>query len=734
MKKSLFLAVVYLFSFWAANADEGMWVPLFLDKYNIEEMKEKGFKLSAKDIYDVNQASLKDAVMIFGGGCTAELISDKGLILTNHHCGFGRIQAHSTIEHDYLTDGFWAGSMAEELPNPGLTVTFLVYMEDVSERVLSVFDEKMSMHQRDLKIDSVCTVIENEIVKKHNNKYEAVVESFFYGNQFIVMVTEEFKDVRLVGAPPSSIGKFGGDTDNWVWPRHTGDFSMFRIYADENNQPAEYSPDNKPYKPKKFFPINIGGVKEGDFTMIFGYPGSTQEYIPSYTVNNIVNMENPDRIALRDLKLNVINKAMKEDRATRIKYAAKQSGIANAWKKWIGQNIGLKRIKIIQLKKEYEEKFQKWANTNRTGSFYKNVLPEYAKIESEIMPYQKAYYYFIECIYYTDVWKTYNSVYNRLNKISKSNDFAEIDSIKETSDKYVDNLLKDYDVKVDKEIFVKLLNAYFENIDSKFYPNIYNEIKEKYNGSTEKYVDFLYENSIFTDNARLKEFISLYYNGNAKYKRKNKETSLYTINDLLTDPYLLLIEDFKGVYRDLVLPDLGRLWDKRDSLDHLYMQGQMKMEPKKTFYPDANFTLRIAYGSVKGFKPRDGLIYDYYTTLDGVIEKDNPEIYDYDVPDKLKELYNKKDYGRYADENGKMHVCFIGDNHTSGGNSGSPVINANGELIGVNFDRCWESTMSDIKFDPNYCRNIMLDIRYVLFIVDKYAGAGYLIDEMKIIE
>ncbi len=734
MKKLVFIGV-YLFSFiFITFADEGMWIPLFLNKYNIEEMQKKGFKLSAEDIYSVNKASLKDAVMIFGGGCTAELISDKGLILTNHHCGFSNIQSHSTIEHDYLTDGFWAGSIGEELPNPGLTVTFLIYMQDVSERVLSVYNEKMTINQRNLKIDSVCSVIENEIVKKNKGKYEAVVESFFYGNQYIVMVTEKFKDVRLVGAPPSAIGKFGGDTDNWVWPRHTGDFSMFRIYADENNNPAEYSPDNKPYKPKKFFPVNIGGVKEGDFTLIFGYPGHTQEYLPSYTVDNIVNMENPDRIKIRQAKLDIINKAMNNDRKTRIQYAAKQSRIANAWKKWIGQNMGLKRIGIINEKQQYEQNFQKWANSQKDGELYRNVLNDYKNLENNIKKYQQAYYYFIECVYYTDVWKINSYIFKKLDEISKEKDWKKIDNMKNEVIKSIDNLLKDYDPEVDKEIFTQLMMLYFNDVEKQFYPNFYNDINAKFNGNVEKYVEYLYEKSIFTNKERLVDFVNLYYNGDKKYLKKNKENAIYTKEDLLKDPYLNLFEDFKAVYGQKISPIHEKLINQRDSLNHLYMQGQMKMEPKKVFYPDANFTLRVAYGAVEGFKPRDGIIYNYFTTLDGVIDKDNPEIYDYNVPEKLRKLYAKKDYGKYADKDGKLHVCFIGSNHTTGGNSGSPVINANGELIGVNFDRCWESTMSDIKFDPNYCRNIMLDIRYVLFIVDKYAGATNLIEEMTIIK
>ena len=732
-RKFCLILLYFIISLQFAIADEGMWIPLFLEKYNIEEMHKKGFKLSAKDIYDVNQASLKDAVMIFGGGCTGELISGKGLILTNYHCGYGSIQRHSSIEHDYLTDGFWAMSQTEELPNPGLTITFLKYMQDVTTRVSAVYTEDMPIAIRQQKIDSVSKIIEQEAIKKSDGKYTAKVESFFYGNQYILIVSQIFKDVRLVGAPPSAIGKFGGDTDNWVWPRHTGDFSIFRVYANKNNEPANYSPDNVPYKPKKFFPINISGVHENDFTMIFGYPGYTQEYIPSFLVDNIINLVNPLRINVRQEKLDIINQAMNQDKKIRIQYSAKQAGIANGWKKWIGQNQGLNRLNILKEKQNFEQKFQQWAD-NQNNNRYKNLLNDYKKISKDIRPYEKAYYFFIETVYYSDLWKIYKKTIKQLSKIDELSDPNKIDSIKTIIIKNSDNFFEDYNHNIDKKIFKTTMKLYFKNVDEKFLPNFFYIIQNKYNGSIDNFIDSVYETSIFTDQQRLTDFIKNYHNNNKKYKKTHKNVK-YTKFDIANDLVTIIIDDFISEYNYDILPSYSNLSDKIDSLNHLYMQAQMKMQPDKIFYPDANFTLRVAYGKVKGFRPRDGLIYDYYTTLDGVIEKDNPNIYDYNVPKKLKELYKNKDFGRYADkQDGKIHTCFIGDNHTTGGNSGSPVINANGELIGVNFDRCWESTMSDIKFDPNYCRNIMLDIRYVLFIIDKYAGAGYLIDEMEIIE
>ncbi|MEA3450289.1 MAG: S46 family peptidase [Bacteroidota bacterium] len=723
--KKLLLSILITFIMFPMFADEGMWIPLFLEKYNIEEMQKKGFKLSAKDIYDVNEASMKDAIMIFGGGCTAELISDQGLILTNYHCGYSNVQSHSSVENDYLTNGFWAMSKNEELTNPGLNVTFLVYMKDVTDQILAQVNDQMTLKERQNKIDAESRKIAQKIEDKSEGKYEAVVEPFFYGNQYIVMVTQVFKDVRLVGAPPSAIGKFGGDTDNWVWPRHTGDFSLFRIYADKNNQPAEYSSDNVPFKPKKFFSINIGGIKEGDFTMIFGYPGHTEQYIPSFLVNNTLNIVNPLRIELRTKKLNIIDKAMSSDKKIRIQYASKQARIANGWKKWIGQNQGLKRLGILKEKQKYETKFQKWANS-QDNEMYKNLLADYENYAEKISPFEKAYYYFVEIMFYSDNWRIYSSTVRNINAITKESAKKKIKELKKKAIKTVENFFKNYNQKIDREIFKQVLTLFFNENPENFYPNFYSKIKTDFGGDIERFVDHVYDNSILTDEKKLIDFITNF--------NDNNKTN-YNTEDLSKDPFISLIDDFVSIYNYHILPKYGFFDQRIDSLNHLYMQAQMKMEPETVFYPDANFTLRVAHGSVKGFRPRDGIVYDYYTTLDGVIDKDNPEIYDYDVPDKLKNLFAKKDYGRFADKkDGKIHVCFIADNHTSGGNSGSPVINANGELIGVNFDRCWESTMSDIKFDPDYCRNISLDIRYVLFLVDKYAGAGYLIEEMNIVQ
>lgn len=711
------------------KADEGMWLFLFLNKYNIEEMQQKGFKLTAKDIYDANEASLKDAVVMFGNGCTGEIVSDKGLLLTNHHCGYGSIQKHSTLENDYLTNGFWAMSQQEELPNPGLTVTFLIYMEDVSERIKSVYTEKTPYQQRIRKIDSVCLKIESETEIKHKNKYEAEVESFFYDNQYILIVTQTYKDVRLVGTPPNSIGKFGGDTDNWVWPRHTGDFSVFRIYADKDNNPTTYNTENVPYKPKKSLDISIKGVKQNDFTFVLGYPAYTQSYIPSYAVNNLVDTINPIQIDIRQKKLDLINASMSSDKLIRIQYSAKQAGIANGWKKWIGQNQGLKRIGIGNLKEEYEQKFQKWADTTKSSGYYKNILPNYKIVVEKLTPIEKTLTTFSEVIFSSDIWKLYNTINRLLINIDKVPSSAE--ETKQKALNYIEAFYKDYNPNLDKEIFAETFELLFKYTSPKYYPSIYNEINIKTQTSIKEFAKELHSNSLLTNKETLIDFINN-YNKEIKVKKKTKKI---TYSDFETEKIVIFFKELFEIYNTQILPNYKKYQLELDSLNHLYMQAQMNYEPQKVFYPDANFTMRLSYGNIKGFKPRDGLAYEWFTTLEGVIEKDNPEIYDYKVPEKLKQLYKTKDYGIYADkEDGKMHICFIASNHTSGGNSGSPVLNNEGQLIGINFDRCWESTMSDIKFDDNYCRNISLDIRYVLFIIDKYAGASYLLNEMKIIK
>jgi hypothetical protein len=694
-----------------------MWIPLLLKKYNIEDMRKKGFKLTAEDIYSINNASMKDAVMIFGGGCTAELISERGLIITNHHCGYSSIQSHSSLEHDYLTDGFWAMTDGQELSNPGLTVTFLIRMEDVTTQVLFGVDDKMTESVRNDIIKKNSSKIETQT--NENGKYKTEVKPFFYGNQYYLFVQQEFKDIRLVGAPPSAIGKFGGDTDNWMWPRHTGDFSIFRIYVDKNNNPASYSPDNVPYKPKKSFPISLKGVKNNDFTMVFGYPGHTEEYIPSFAVKMITETENPAQIAVRQSKIDIIGADMEADPAVRIQYASKYAGIANYWKKWIGENRGLERLHAVEKKENFEKNFSNRvsADKNRKAK-YGNLLPEYQTVYEKLTPFALASDYFYEAIWRCEIVQ----ICTRAGNLTKSDDLPKQT---ESFRKYSGGFFKDYNQETDKKVFRKMIEMYYNNAGKEFQPEFFKFINTseflgiEQNEAFDLFTDYIYKNSVFTDKIKLNRFLDNLTKDN--------------LDSLLVDPAYRFYRDFTAFYVSKIRPEIDKSELKIDSLNRIYMKAQMEMDTSRIFSPDANMTLRVSYGQVAGYEPVDAVVYKYYTTLDGIIAKDNPKIYDYKVPQRLKDLYERKDYGQYA-ENGEMHVCFTASNHTTGGNSGSPVINANGELIGVNFDRNWEGTMSDIMYDPEQCRNISLDIRYALFIIDKFAGDTRLINEMKIVK
>lgn len=712
MRISVLILLLFIV-FFRAMADEGMWIPMLLGNHTYEEMKKKGFKLSPEDIYSINKASMKDAVVLFGRGCTGEFVSESGLLLTNHHCGYGSIQRHSTLEHDYLTDGFWAKELKDELPNQGLTVSILVRMEDVTSLVLNNVPQKCS---EEIRSQVISKAIE-DLVKKNseNKKYSVEVKPFYYGNQYFMFVYQVFRDVRLVGAPPSSIGKFGGDTDNWMWPRHTGDFSIFRVYADKNNEPADYSPDNVPYVPKKHFKINISGVKEGDFTMVFGFPGHTQEYIPSYAVELIQNVENPHQIRLRDLRLEVIKSAMDTNRLIRIQYSNKQAGIANAWKKWIGETNGLKRLKTIEKKRAFEIEFDNWANIDIERSYeYGTLMSEYKKVFNEISTPTLVETYYFEGIMGVEII----AFAKNLQKILQSKTDDEIKNNTDNFVKSAQGFFKNYNQVVDKHIFAKIMTEYFKTIDANNTPPTLLKLQKKFKNDWFACANYIYEKSLIADLTKVEAL---------------KKLAPKKIKSILSkDIFYSIWNETAKLYSTNILPITSKANIKIDSLHRLYMKAQREMLPDKNFYPDANLTLRLSYGNVSSYDPQDGIHYDWFTTLDGVMEKEDSTIYDYDIPNKLKELWKKKDFGPYAD-NGLMHTCFIANNHTTGGNSGSPVLNANGELIGINFDRTWESTMSDIQYDPQRCRNVVLDIRYVLFIVDKYAGNERLIKEMEVI-
>ncbi|MEA3448298.1 MAG: S46 family peptidase [Bacteroidota bacterium] len=707
---SLLTGLIILTSL-SLRADEGMWLPLLLEKYNIEDMQKKGFRLSADDIYSINHSSMKDAVVIFGGGCTGELISDEGLLITNHHCGYSFIQQHSTLEHDYLTDGFWAMSKDEELINHGLKVRFLVTMKDVTTEILKGVEPGMTERERKSTIDLNISNLSQEY-KKENNNNEISIKAFFHGNQYFMSVYKAYKDVRLVGAPPSSIGKFGGDTDNWMWPRHTGDFSLFRIYTAPDGSPAEYSEENIPMSPKKHFPISLKGLDKGDFTMVFGFPGSTDEYAPSYELELTTQTVNPVRIQIRDRILDKMKSAMETDKLIRIQYASKASGIANGWKKWIGINRGLERYHAIDKKHEEEKAFKAWAE----GSEYENILDDYQQIYTKITPYEKIATCIFESLNGLELIKIASASRGLINlvnqEVSEERIENEIESLKRRSSGF----FEDYNKQVAKAVTKEILDYYYQNVEQEYWPEIMHTIEKK---GLDKTMDKMFKKSIIADEENMTDYL----NG---FKGKIKK--------LEHDPFYELYQDFIGIYLDKISPKTGQYNMKLDSLDRHYMAAQMEWKENKTFYPDANFTLRITYGHVDNYSPKNAVLYQYYTTIEGIMEKDDPEVYDYNVPEKLKTLYANKNYGQYTDDDGTMHVCFIANNHTSGGNSGSPVINKDGHLTGINFDRNWEGTMSDLMYDPDMCRNISLDIRYALFIIDKFAGAGYLVDEMTLIK
>jgi hypothetical protein len=714
------LILVLLLLPYSLFAKEGMWLPYLLQQLNEPEMKDMGMHISAADIYSVNKASIKDAIVQFGGGCTGEVVSDQGLLLTNHHCGYGQIQKHSTVEQDYLTKGFWANSFQEELPNPGLTVTFLVRMEDVTAQITQGLNKKMTETARLELLTQNGDLIMKEALK--GTTYEAKIRPFYNGNQYILLISNVYRDIRLVGAPPSNIGKFGGDTDNWVWPRHTGDFSVFRIYADKDGNPASYSKSNVPFKPKYSLPVSLKGVNKGDFTFVFGYPGRTQEYLPSQAIQLIAEVRNPVAIKLRDIRLNIMNEFQKQDALVRIQYSAKNAGISNGWKKMIGESRGITRINAIAKRQEFEKAFEAWVNTNpERKEKYGSILPEFSTYYSELVPLNLASVYYSEGIMGTEAI-SYADGYTKLISLctDKSTSAEDLQKMVDVYKLNAASFYKDYYQPIDKKIFASLIKTVITEMDPKYLPSVLSNLNKKYKGDYTLMAEKVFEQSIFTKGEKVNSLL-------ATFKPKD-------YHKILKDP-IYIIASSCHQYIDIALSEkLKTIQSQSDSLQRIYMNAQMEMQPTKRFYPDANSTLRVSYGKVDDFKAADAVEYLYFTTLDGIMEKEDPDIYDYVVEKKLKDLYSIKDYGRYADKDGKLHVGFIASNHTSGGNSGSPVLNADGNLIGINFDRNWEGTMSDLSYDPDICRNISLDIRYCLFIIDKFAGAHRLIDEMKLVQ
>ncbi len=710
MKKTSLLTALLLAASWAF-AGEGMWIPMLL-QYNEKEMQEMGMRITADDIYSLNHSSLKDAIVLFGGGCTGEIVSDYGLLLTNHHCGYDHIQKHSSVEHDYLTNGFWAMDRSQELPCPGLSVIFLREMRDVTQKVLYNVNDDMEEKERQRLINDNIKRIIAEVEK--DTPYKVSIKPYFLGNEYYLLLNEEYTDVRLVGCPPSNIGKFGGDTDNWVWPRHTGDFSIFRVYADKNGRPADYSADNVPYKPAKHLDISLKGAEEGDFAFVFGYPARTSEYLPAIAVNQEANVIDPIAVDLRGKILDIYNRYQEQDRKVRIQYASKHAGLGNGWKKWMGVTEGINHFHGVEKKRFYEESFQQWALGARNRYLYIDLLKQFDQKYKELEPYRVAYTYLSNAGLNIEIID-FAGNFNRLAQVTADTPQEEVDRMIASLRQASNEFFKDYYQPIDEEVARTMLTEYLKHQPADFRPGFLNEIN-----NVSQYVEHLFAKSIFASQEKVNDLLDNF--------KPNK------IKKLQKDPALQAYQSMMNFYRDEVNPQMSAINTDLARLQRLYMKGQMLMEPEKRFSPDANFTLRVTYGKVEGFKPQDGKNYRHFTTLEGIMEKENPDIYDYVVEPKLKQLYNRKDYGRYADKDGTMHVAFTASVHTTGGNSGSPILNADGQLLGLNFDRCWEGTMSDLVYDPDICRNISVDIRYVLFIIDKFAGATNLINEMTIIE
>lgn len=709
MKKHLLFITLLLLSTTISHADEGMWIPMLLNR-NEADMQKAGMRISAKDIYDINNACLKDAIILFNQGCTGEYVSDQGLFLTNHHCGYYYITSNSTVEHDYLTHGFWAQNRDQEIPCKGLTATRLVRMEDVTEQILEGVTSSTSDKERDIIVENNIKKVGNAAVK--GTHYSFVIKPFYYGNQYFLYVNEVFTDVRLVGAPPSNIGKFGGDTDNWMWPRHTGDFSMFRVYVGNDGKPAPYSVDNVPYKPLKHLEISLKGVEEGDFTFVFGYPGTTQRYVTHDQVELQALVENPIRIALRDIRLKHYNNAMNQSPAQRLKYASKVATIANGWKKWQGETLGIQRLDGVEQKKAQESEFQAWAN-NRAA--YRDVLPEMASAYERLRPIEIEWTYFNEAVMASDFMNRAYSLFQLSNNLSNDS-LAHIEADKIlTANK---GFFSDFDLHspVDRAIFVEAFLYMWQAGHAPYLNKKNNDA-----AAVKKTLENIYDNSMLTNRKKMDDLLNGYKTKDHMKLRKDPGVDLFA-----TAYSYCYTSEKRDIYNNCRM-EINRLM-------RAYVKGMMEMHPEVNYFPDANLTLRVAYGHVQGFSPSDGVYYKPYSTLEGIMQKENPYIYDYVVEPRLKELYNNHDYGRYANKHGELPVGFIATNHTTGGNSGSPVLNADGQLIGLNFDRCWEGTMSDLLFDPNYCRNICLDIRYCLFIIDKFAGAQHLVDEMTLVE
>lgn len=717
MKKilSLFAGILIVATI-SLKADEGMWILTLLDELNMGKMTEMGLELTAEEIYSLNSSSLKDAIGALDyGSCTSSLISPDGLLLTNHHCAYGEIQYHSSVEHDYLSNGFWAADKNQELANPGKTVSFIIRIEDVTEEII----DKIDFDQNEIAQQSKLEALAKPIIDKatEGTHYEASVKSFFNGNKYYLIVMETYKDIRLVGAPPESIGKFGADSDNWMWPRHTGDFALFRVYTGPDGKPAEYSPDNVPLKSKYFLPVSVKGYKKEDFAMILGFPGSTNRYMTSWEVNELLEIENPNRIQIRGKRQEILMNDMQVNDKIRIQYASKYSRSSNYWKYSIGQSQGLKRLNIANRKREIESLFTDWINSNpERHDKYANTLSLIEEGVKNRKEYVNASQYILETMYLgmesLSFAFRFRNLYEALSE--HPNDKDKVNETIEKIRNSLDDFYKDYNASTDKKVTVEMLKLVKDNIKPNLQPDIFEKINKSFNGNIKKYTDWYFKKSVFPYKDKMEAFLE-------------KPAARKLINDPAFEAALSMYNSYIEYY------SLGMEYESKVNLGKkLWMEGLMEMMADKTFYPDANSTIRLTYGKVSDYWPKDAVYYFYKTSLDGVMEKEDPDNWEFVVSEKLKELYKAKDYGPYG-EQGEMPVCFITDNDITGGNSGSPVINGKGELIGIAFDGNWEAMSGDIIYEKDLQKCINVDIRYVLFVIDKYAGAKHLIDEMKLV-
>lgn len=705
--------------FMPAKADEGMWLLQMMQEQNLaDRMKERGLKLDIQDIYNPNKVTLKDAVGIFGGGCTGEIISPNGLILTNHHCGYASIQRHSSVEHDYLTDGFWAKSMSEELPTPGLTFKFIERIVDITELVNNDIRKNKVAEEKTFTAEYLDKLAQSQLKKSDLYKspgISAMALPFYAGNRYYLFFIRTYRDVRMVAAPPSSIGKFGGETDNWMWPRHTGDFSMFRIYTDKNGNPAEYSPENIPLKAKKFLSISLRGYQEGDYAMIMGFPGSTSRYLTASEVRLRMDAINTPRVDVRTIRLDILRGFMNKNDKIRIQYANKFAGSSNYWKNSIGMNKAIVSNHVLEAKAEQEARFLKFAQ-EKANKDYESVVKQIDAYVTRVMPLRKTMTYFSEtfsAIEYRASASVFDKLIDALRKNKKADINKAIDNLKQTYKRIHD---KDYDHEVDRKVAEAVLPFLAQKVDTAYLPDFYQTVKGHFNGDFTSYIAELYDNTILANQKNFDKFIAA-----------------PSIEAIQSD---LAYQMAKGVAasNDKLSNEINKASEGINLLHKTYVRGLVEMISPTPTAPDANFTLRMTYGNVKAYNPKDGIHYNYYTTLKGVMEKEDPNNPEFIVPAKLKALYEAKDYGRYALPNGEMPTCFLTNNDITGGNSGSPVMNGNGELIGSAFDGNWESLSGDINFDNNMQRTIVVDIRYVLFIVEKLGGCTNLIDEMHIVE